>query len=113
GRLESVLRVVGVGEHAAADAHDQAPVALDQGREGGLVVRAGEAADQVAVVQVRRLPGAEVAQDGFHVALDHDSDAPALGTPTQYRHAAAGRLPKFEKNVAAEVAWFAGRRPPG
>ena len=56
GRLEGVLRVVRVGQHAPADAEDHRAMPLDQGREGQLGGLGGarrESFQELAVRQAR------------------------------------------------------------
>ena len=49
GGLEGVLGVVGVVQHAAADAQHHRPVPVQQGREGFLISAAGEPVQEVRV----------------------------------------------------------------
>jgi hypothetical protein len=66
-RLENILGIVPVVQHAAADAQDHGAVPLYQGGEGGFLMLRGEAFDQLPVWHLAlglcRRQLAEVSQD--------------------------------------------------
>src|SRR5207253_490064 len=84
GRLEGVLGILLVVEHAPADAQDHRPMTADQGGEGGFVTAGGEVVQKLLIGPLQRTAAdchsAEVLQNHLELCRGHVRSSPVWGS---------------------------------